>query len=74
MAKTPVTTTLEEPVYSAWKASGLKLNHVIKLGLMSAQQTPGYLGRIRELEEGNAKLQKKLTFVLARLNELESNQ
>lgn len=74
MAKTPVTTTLEAPVYAAWKGSGLKLNHVIKLGLMAAQQTPGYLSRIRELEEGNTKLQKKLSLVLTRLNELEKQE
>ena len=66
-----VSTSLERGLYEGWKASGLKLNHVVRLGLMAARQTPGYIERIRELEEGNTKLQKKLTILMARVNELE---
>lgn len=74
MAGIPVTTTLERPIYEAWKASGLKLNHVVGLGIQTARQNPGYLARIRELEEGNDKLQKKLTILMNRVNELERTQ
>lgn len=71
MANIVVSTTLEKGVYDAWKASGLKLNYLVRHGLMAAKQTPGYIDRIRELEEGNGKLQKKVAILMNRLNELE---
>ena len=62
---------LEEDVYRLWKQSGLRLGKVVRLGLMNHNQTPGYVSRIRELEEGNEKLQRKITIALQRINELE---
>lgn len=69
-----VTTSLQPQVYDAWKASGLKLNHVVHLGLMSASKTPGFVMRINELEEDNKKLQRKLQILMNKVNELEKPQ
>lgn len=62
---------LTEDVYTAWKQTGMRLEQVVILGLQNARQTPGYVGRIRELEEGNDKLQRKVTILMNRVNELE---
>jgi hypothetical protein len=62
---------LEEDVYTAWKRSGIKLSQVVRMGLMNLNQTPGYVGRIKELEDGNEKLQRKITILMTRVNELE---
>ena len=62
---------LEDATYEAWKRTGMRLEQIIKLGLLHTQQTPGYLGRISELETGNEKLQRKVTFLINRVNELE---
>ena len=62
---------LEDSVYEAWKRSGLRLNNLVILGLKAHNQTPGYIDRIRELETGNDRLQKKVTIALNRINELE---
>lgn len=66
--KVQVSSTIDKEDYDNWKKSGMKLGHVIRLGLMSANQTPGYLGRIKELEQGNEKLQRRITAVLQRLD------
>lgn len=70
--KVNVSSAIEKALYDRWKKSGMRLNHVISLGLMAAEQTPGYLERIRELEEGNAKLQTKLTTLSRRLADIET--
>lgn len=66
-----VSSAIEKSLYDRWKKSGMRLNHVISLGLMAAEQTPGYLERIRELEEGNTKLQAKITSLARRLADVE---
>jgi len=72
--KVNVSSAIDQALYQRWKKSGMRLNHVINLGLMSAEQTPGYLERIRELEEGNGKLQQKLTRLAARIAEIENQE
>ena len=72
--KVNVSSAIDQGVYQRWKKSGMRLNHVINLGLMSAEQTPGYIERIRELEEGNTKLQAKLTRLAARIAEIETTE
>lgn len=71
MAGIITSVSLRKDVYETWKRSGLKLNHVIQLGLMTHNKTPGYLERIRELEAGNDKLQRKLTILMNTVNKLE---
>jgi len=71
MAKRQTSITLEEPVFVGWKRSGLKLGHLVKLGLMAQANQPGYSERVAELEEDNKKLQRKLTILMNRVNELE---
>ena len=66
-----VSSTIEKNDYDRWKKSGARLSHIIKLGLMASEQTPGYLSRIRELEEGNDKLQKKLTELMTTIRNLD---
>lgn len=72
--KVNVSSAIDKALYDRWKRSGMRLNHVINLGLMAAEQTPGYLERIRELEEGNAKLQQKLTLLYTRIVEMENGK
>lgn len=72
--KVNVSSSIEQPLYLRWKKSGMRLNHVIQLGLMSAEQTPGYLERIRELEDGNQKLQQKITRLASRIAEIENTE
>jgi hypothetical protein len=74
MKRISVSSTIDEGVYFRWKKSGLKLNHVINLGLMSAESTPGYLSRIRELETGNDKLQKQVSRLYQRLVSLGADK
>jgi len=69
--KVQVSSTIDQSDYERWKKSGLKLGHVIRLGLMGAEQTPGYIQRIKELEQGNDKLQRRITAVLQRLDQYE---
>lgn len=71
MAKS-VSSIIEDNDYLRWKRSGLKLRHVIGLGLHAAEGNPQLIERQHELEEGNAKLQKKLTYAMMRINELEA--
>ena len=73
MVKIMVSTVLEKDVWERWKASHLKLNHVVMLGLMSAEQTPGYIARIRELEQGNEKLQGHIQRIYAKMQAVNIN-
>ena len=74
MAGIQTSIILERQLYDAWKASGQRLSHLVRLGLMAKNETPGYISRIRELEEGNAKLQRAVTNALNRIRELEAKE
>jgi hypothetical protein len=66
--RVPVSSAIDKEDFERWKRSGMRLAHVIKLGLMAAEQTPGYLNRIRELEEGNERLQRRLSQIAQQMN------
>lgn len=72
--KVQVSSCIDPEIYRRWKASGMRLSHVISLGLISAEKTPGYLERIKELEEGNARLQKRMTHFATRIAQIESEE
>jgi len=65
-----VTTSLDEETYKKWRASGVKLNHLVRMGIMAFLETPGYINRIHDLEEGNARLQRKLTALSQSIQEV----
>jgi hypothetical protein len=60
--------------YERWKRTGMRLAHVIRMGLMAAEQAPGYISRIRELEAGNEKLQRHVTFLYNQVNTLKAEK
>jgi len=70
MGNINVSSTLDRNTYELWKKSGMRLNHVIKMGMMHATETPGYIQRIRELEASNEKLASKLESVMRKINEV----
>ena len=70
--KINVSSSINKELYERWKKTGIKLNHIITLGIMNAEHTPGYLQRICELEEGNNKLQAKIGLLAKRIAELEA--
>jgi len=70
MSNVMVTTSVSQEVYRDWKQSGMKLNQLVRMGLMAVHETPGYVERIKALEEGNARLQRKLTALSQSLEEV----
>ena len=58
-------------VYDRWKRSGMKFANVFSMGMNAVEQTPGYIDRVRELEEGNIKLQKYVTTLYAQNHEMQ---
>jgi len=71
MATIQTSVTMDPETYNTWKASGMRLGHLIKLGILAAKNNPQQIERIRELEEGNAKLQRAVSNALSRIRELE---
>jgi hypothetical protein len=74
MAKVQVSATIEVNDHARWKRSGMRIGHLIKLGLDFAEQKPGFISRIEELEVDKSRLAQKLVIALRRLNEIEARE
>jgi len=66
--QTNVSSTITTEEWQRWKKSGMKLNKIINLGLQAAEQMPGFINRINELEGDNKRLQEKVRMLAMQLH------
>jgi hypothetical protein len=69
-----VSSSIQEQLYRKWKASGLKLSHVIALGLNYEENVLGLKEKMNEQEVLLAKFREKVNTMGGRILELEMKQ
>lgn len=71
--KVQISTTIPITDKKYIEEHGLKVNYVIKRGLMSIMEDPGYIKRIKQAEETIVKQQGNIAKLQARLQDLTVN-
>jgi hypothetical protein len=72
MEQMALTTTIPYDLWKKCKDNGWKWQELMYLGIAAKENNPQLVQRIREVEEGNDKLQKKLSFMFGQIEQLEA--
>lgn len=71
---TQISTTIPTDLYLEIKKNRWKINDLVIIGAQAKKGMPKILDRLRETEQGNDKLQAKITQLSVKLIELEDQQ